>query len=237
MDGVTPEEVEAAEVDEEADVNEAAEVECETAVDEEAEVEVEHFEVPTSSSPFQMASISPTEVKSTDVIEVPPLPVMPEQEPAEEVEETVTEQEEDDGLGEGVDESDEDDGFYFEVPLGTVVERLDAFAGWAQRRLGDGELMLVDDHGDLLWGAQARAGVVLSTLLATRAMSRSSAAAACHTPLVHTQPTGSDLLLSVVSCPTRVGVLHLAVLQAEALDEDEATLLKQALQSSIDVTG
>ncbi|MCB1228182.1 MAG: hypothetical protein KDK99_20415 [Verrucomicrobiales bacterium] len=128
-----------------------------------------------------------------------------------------------------------EDDCYFEVPLGTVVERLDAFADWAQKRVGDeGEVLLVDEYGDLLWGPQARAGLVLSTMLAASASHRSSAATAWERAAVTHQSAGTEGTLSVITCRTVVGVLHLAVLQAEPVPEGEALLLRQALLSAID---
>ena len=60
--------------------------------------------------------------------------------------------------------SDED--YYFEVPLGTISERLDAFAQWSMRWLGTDQLVVVDEHGDLVWGTDARASLVLSAMMA-----------------------------------------------------------------------
>jgi hypothetical protein len=131
-----------------------------------------------------------------------------------------------------------DEGLYFEVPLGTVVERLEAFAEWAQRRIQPGELLLLDEHGDVLWGAQAKVALVLSAMMAANAASRSHAASACGEGARWIrQAVGAGGELAVISCATRVGLIHLAVERVSGLADEEAALLRQALQSAVDVMG
>lgn len=130
-----------------------------------------------------------------------------------------------------------DSNLYFEVPLGSVLERLDAFAEWARQRVAPAELLLLDEHGDLLLGAEARAELVLSVMLAAKATQRSSAAGVCETAARAARqpaPEGGGELV-VISCPTRLGLIHLAIDHPSSLPESEAQLLRQALMSAVDV--
>ncbi len=130
-----------------------------------------------------------------------------------------------------------DDSLYFEVPLGSVLERLDAFAEWARRRVAPAELLLLDEHGDLLLGAEARAALVLSVMLAASAARRSTAAGVCETSaVIARQPTPAGGELTVLSCPTRLGLIHLAVERSISLPDSEIDLLRQALLSAVEVS-
>jgi len=124
---------------------------------------------------------------------------------------------------------------YFEVPVGSVVERVEAFSQWARRRLSAGEVVLLDEHGDVLWGAQAKGALILSAMLAANALSRSSAAGACQAERgVVRQVLSSGSELAVLSCDTQAGLIHLAVEHpTERLTESEMRLLGQALVSAI----
>ncbi len=124
----------------------------------------------------------------------------------------------------------------FEVPPGaTVKERLERFAAWAQARLGGGQLLMIDEYGDLLWGPQAPSGLVLSTLMAWNAASRASVPASAQEPRMLHQHLANGDLLTVLPCPTRLGLLQLAVVQGRALDETEAVLLRQTLTALMEV--
>ncbi len=130
----------------------------------------------------------------------------------------------------------DDASLYFEVPLGSILERLDAFASWARQRVAPAELLLLDEHGDLLLGAEARAALVLSIMLAANAAQRSTAAAVCEDGArIARQPIPEGGELAVMSCPTRLGLIHLAVEHPTSLPENEARLLRQALMSAVDV--
>lgn len=124
---------------------------------------------------------------------------------------------------------------YFEVPVGLLVERVEAFSQWAGRRLQPGELVLLDEHGDVLWGVQAKGALILSAMMAANALSRSTAAGACQAerPVVR-QMLNSGGQLAVLSCETQAGVIHLAVEHpSRVVDDVEMRLLGQALVSSI----
>jgi hypothetical protein len=131
---------------------------------------------------------------------------------------------------------EQDEASYFEVPVGSVVERLEAFAQWAQRRVKPGELVLLDEHGDVLWGAQAKGALILSAMMAANALSRSTAAGACQAEAaVIRQVLGSGGELAVLSCPTRAGLVHLAVEHPGRLGDAAMRIMGQALVSAIEV--
>jgi hypothetical protein len=124
---------------------------------------------------------------------------------------------------------------YFEVPVGSVVERVEAFSQWAHRRLDPGELVLLDEHGDVLWGAQAKGALILSAMMAANALSRSSAVGACQVEReVVRQVLSSGGQLAVLSCDTQAGLIHLAVEHPTLwVRDEEMRLLGQALVSAI----
>ncbi len=124
---------------------------------------------------------------------------------------------------------------YFEVPVGSVVERVEAFSQWAHRRLDPGELVLLDEHGDVLWGAQAKGALILSAMMAANALSRSSAVGACQVGReVVRQVLSSGGQLAVLSCDTQAGLIHLAVEHPTLrVRDEEMRLLGQALVSAI----
>ena len=124
---------------------------------------------------------------------------------------------------------------YFEVPVGSVVERVEAFSQWAHRRLDPGELVLLDEHGDVLWGAQAKGALILSAMMAANALSRSSAVGACQVEReVVRQVLSSGGQLAVLSCDTQAGLIHLAVEHPTLrIRDEEMRLLGQALMSAI----
>jgi hypothetical protein len=124
---------------------------------------------------------------------------------------------------------------YFEVPVGSVVERVEAFSQWAHLRLDPGELVLLDEHGDVLWGAQAKGALILSAMMAANALSRSSAVGACQVGReVVRQVLSSGGQLAVLSCDTQAGLIHLAVEHPTLrVRDEEMRLLGQALMSAI----
>lgn len=128
----------------------------------------------------------------------------------------------------------EDNG-YFEVPVGSVVERVEAFSQWAHQRLNPGELVLLDEHGDVLWGAHAKGALILSAMMAANALSRSSAVGACQLEReVVRQVLSSGGQLAVLSCNTQAGLIHLAVEHPTLrIRDEEMRLLGQALVSAI----
>ena len=122
----------------------------------------------------------------------------------------------------------------FDIPLGNMPERLQAFAGWAMRRTRTTEFLIVDAHGDVLWGRHMHAGLVVSTMLACTAALRSSAIGAAELLGVIEQPLPAEKILSVIPCQTCYGVINIAVVRREGVEEPEAALLRRALVAAIE---
>lgn len=122
----------------------------------------------------------------------------------------------------------------FEVPLGSLLERVEAFAQWAGRRLFPAELVLLDERGEVVWGAPGKGELAVSVLMAAGAAQRASAAHFWASPQgVVRQAVGEGREMMVATCPTRAGVLHLAVERSEPLPDDQMLLMVQALASAI----
>jgi hypothetical protein len=124
-----------------------------------------------------------------------------------------------------------------EAMAGSVSERIDAFAKWAQSALDQSELFVVGDQGDLLWGQSAHSGLVLSAIMAWGATSRMSALSACETPspLRRVLATGSHLI--VIPCATRLGVMHIAITGTVSLPDMHLPALRQVLIAAMDAEG
>lgn len=119
----------------------------------------------------------------------------------------------------------------FEIPRGSRDERLSAFAGWARQVLREdgGHVLVMSDDGEVLWGGEAKAGLVLSTMMAWGAAIRAGASAACAPPPVMRQALASGHVLTVIPCETAAGVVHAAVAAPEGLADDVALVLRGAL--------
>lgn len=114
---------------------------------------------------------------------------------------------------------------------GSVGEKLDVFADWVKRLLGGGELLMVDEFGGLLWGPQAKSGLVLSTLMAWNAAIRASAMSACNRRDVTEQILPKGETLTVIAAPTRLGLIQVAVVRQGALSQEQAGLIRQTLKA------
>ncbi|TDU66038.1 hypothetical protein EI77_03775 [Prosthecobacter fusiformis] len=123
------------------------------------------------------------------------------------------------------------------APGASVKERLDTFAAWAIELSGTGELLIVDEYGDLLWGPPRKSGLVLSTMMAWNAAIRASAQAASGaTQVLHQILTTGDTL-TIIPCQTRLGMLQLALVKNRALQDNESALLRTTLLQVMDITG
>lgn len=123
----------------------------------------------------------------------------------------------------------------FNVPFGPVPVRLEAFAAWARSILGDAELFLLDEEGHLLWGVQAKSGLVLSAMLAWSAARHSSAAgASTMLDVLHQSlPNGGEIC--VVPCETQHGMIQIGIHRSEPLPRERARLLRGALRAAMSV--
>jgi hypothetical protein len=121
----------------------------------------------------------------------------------------------------------------FQVPLGSVMARVEAFAQWLFQSLGTSNVFVIDDRGNLLWGPQEQAGLVLSTLMAINAASRGSAASACEKPQINQQVLPSGMMMTAIPCETRLGDIQVAVAAPDVLAAHEAEMIREALQSAM----
>ena len=122
----------------------------------------------------------------------------------------------------------------FEKPRGRISERLEAFASWAGRQFGLHDLLIVDDHGDILWGIHEQAGLVVSAMMACKAAQRSSALGAAGLSTIIEQPISINRTLIVVPCDTTYGSLTIAFVRQGAFPEADARLLGHALTIAIE---
>jgi len=119
----------------------------------------------------------------------------------------------------------------FDIPHGSRDVRLAAFASWARQVLHEdgGHVLVMSDDGEVLWGGEAKAGLVLSTMMAWGAAIRASAMSACETPPVIHQPLASGNVLTVIPCETAYGMVHAAVAAPAGLSHEQAHVLRGAL--------
>ncbi len=122
-----------------------------------------------------------------------------------------------------------------EIPQGSCTDRLAAFAAWTRQvlRKNGGHVLVMSDDGEVLWGGEAKAGLVLSTMMAWGAAIRASAMSGCGKPPVIRQPLSSGHVLTVIPCETRSGIFHAAVAAPEGLTEELAALLHDALRDTM----
>jgi hypothetical protein len=123
------------------------------------------------------------------------------------------------------------------APGASVKDRLDAFASWAGQQWGPGELLIVDEYGDLLWGPPKKAGLVLSSMMAWNAAIRASAQAANGMAQIQQQVLATGETLTIIPCKTRLGMLQIAVVKAQAPWGEETSVLREALVQVMDIPG
>lgn len=123
----------------------------------------------------------------------------------------------------------------FEIPRGSCTDRLAAFAAWTRQVLREngGHVLVMSDDGEVLWGGEAKAGLVLSTMMAWGAAIRASAMSGCGKPPVIRQPLSSGHVLTVIPCETRSGIFHAAVAAPEGLTDELAVVLHDALRDTL----
>jgi hypothetical protein len=120
----------------------------------------------------------------------------------------------------------------FDIPQGPLDLRLAAFASWARQVLREdgGHVLVMNDEGEVLWGGEAKAGLVLSTMMAWGAAIRASATSACDAmPKVVHQPLASGNVLTVIPCETASGIVHAAVAAPAGLTHEQAHRIREAL--------
>lgn len=125
----------------------------------------------------------------------------------------------------------------FAPPTGDLQERLAAFALWARQLLhaDGGHVLVMNDDGELLWGGEAKAGLVLSAMMAWSARVRGSAHAAYARLPILRQALASGHMLTVVPCETSNGMLfHAAVAAPGSFSDEVAEALRKALSQTME---
>jgi len=125
----------------------------------------------------------------------------------------------------------------FLPPDGSLTTRLQAFIPWAKSVAPCEDILLVDDHGDLLWGESVRADLALSIVLAAGAGLRTGSDAITHSSVFIRSRMGEEGELSVLPCPTCHGMVTLALLNAECLTNETVACLREALTLCIEGSG
>jgi hypothetical protein len=123
----------------------------------------------------------------------------------------------------------------FPIPQGPRTVRLAAFSAWAREVLRDngGHVLVMSDDGEVLWGGEAKAGLVLSSMMAWAAAARASALSACGTPPVVRQTLSSGHVLTVIPCKTHSGIFHAAIAAPEGLSDALAASFQSALRDTM----
>jgi hypothetical protein len=118
----------------------------------------------------------------------------------------------------------------------SVNERLDGFASWARPLMNGSHLFVIDDQGDLLWGQSLHQELVVTTVMAWVAFSRMSGVLAFErVPLLHQRMATGDHL-TALPCPTRLGLLHIAITGDHALADEHLPELRQALIAAMEAS-
>ena len=121
------------------------------------------------------------------------------------------------------------------IPIeGPISERLASFMQWASQIVVCEDRLLMDDHGDMLWGGASRSELALSAILAVSASLRSAPQAMTKPASIILSRLGPHRELSVLPCPTRFGMVTLALLNAPLVDDETAKTLREALTLCIE---
>lgn len=117
---------------------------------------------------------------------------------------------------------------------GTMGERLESFAKWISRLVHSDEMLLMDDHGGLLWGSSTKSDLALSALMALNSDLRSTAEGVGRPPEVLRSRLNESRELSLFPCPTRFGVVTLAIVNATGIPAESVSWLREALVLAIE---
>lgn len=116
----------------------------------------------------------------------------------------------------------------------TVAERLESFAAWAQPKLGWKELFVFGDQGDLLWGQSVHQRLVQTTVMAWVSTARMSAVFAFDQPPLLQRQMANGQQLTALPCPTRLGLMHIAITSSQPLSDEHIPELRAALISAME---
>ena len=123
-------------------------------------------------------------------------------------------------------------------PLG-LSERLNGLGAWVCARLGTDEVLLVDDYGDVLWGAQGQTALVISTMMAWHSAQRANATSMTPqgiNPQRIDRSLGPRRMLTVLPVLTRYGVVSLAAIQDRPVSDPDASAVRAALALAVEGT-
>ncbi len=123
----------------------------------------------------------------------------------------------------------------FVVPALGLGGRLATLAEWTCERLGNRDILLVDDFGDVLWGGQAQTPLVLSAMMAWQSSQHSTTAVTTsNMPSRIDKELSGGRSLTILSTRTRYGVVNLAAIGPEPIAEAEALALQDALSRAVE---
>ncbi|RBP48081.1 hypothetical protein DES53_101881 [Roseimicrobium gellanilyticum] len=124
------------------------------------------------------------------------------------------------------------------LPLeGPITERLENFARWASRFSGATEVLLADDHGDMLWGVPSHSSLIVSAILAVQQALRASAGSLQQPPNVLWVPDTEAGDVQVLPCSTRFGLVTIILVSAPELEGTSVAALREALVLSVEAGG
>jgi hypothetical protein len=98
-------------------------------------------------------------------------------------------------------------------------------------------LLLIDDHGDLLWGVSSYPGLVVATMLAVQQALRASAGSVHQPPSVLQVTVGEEGPAQALPCSTRYGLVTVVLIGAPSLPEVSVAALREALILSVEASG
>ena len=117
---------------------------------------------------------------------------------------------------------------------GSITERLASFMTWAERYAPSKEILLVDDHGELLWGNPSHPELALSAILAANVSLRDGVHSMTQQSATSLK-LADDKNLTVMPCATRLGLVTLALLNSDPTPTNEQiSCLREALTLSVE---
>jgi hypothetical protein len=115
----------------------------------------------------------------------------------------------------------------------TMAEDLSDFAAWAARSTSAEELILLNEHGDLLWGSPTCDDLVPSAMVTVNAALRASIGSPSPALPMLRAKAAAGKELSILCCSTRQGPVILAMVNAKnAFENNLRENLIQAIEKS-----
>lgn len=112
-----------------------------------------------------------------------------------------------------------------------MAEHLSDFAAWAARSTTAEELILLNEHGDLLWGSPTCDDLVPSAMVTVNAAMRASIGSPSTTLPMLRAKAAAGKELSILCCSTRQGPVILAMVNAKNAPESN---LRESLIQAIE---